>query len=66
MLLTKKEAAHHLKMSLRTLETMMHEGTGPRFVKFTPRMVRFRMADLDAWVESQPSYTSTAQASKAS
>jgi excisionase family DNA binding protein len=61
-LLTKKQAAKYLAISLRTLETMMHDGTGPRFIKLGKKLVRFRQCDLDAWIEAQPSYSSTIQA----
>lgn len=61
MILTKKQAAEHLGVSVRTLETMMHNGTGPRFVKLGKKLVRFRQTDLDTWIEAQPSYSSTSQ-----
>lgn len=65
MLLNKLQAAKHLGMSVRTLDTLMHNGTGPRFLKLSPRMVRFRQADLDAWIDAQPSFSSISQAARA-
>lgn len=64
MLMNKLQAAEYLGVSLRTLEGMMHNGTGPRFLKPSKRMVRFRKADLDSWVDDQPSYQSVSQAIK--
>lgn len=65
MLLTKPQAAEHLGISVRSLESMMHLGTGPRFMKLGKRMVRFRQADLDQWIEDQPTFSSVSQAMKA-
>ncbi len=61
ILLTKKQAAEHLGFSVRYLEGLMHNGTGPRFLKMSRTMVRFRMDDLDQWAKDQPSYTGTSQ-----
>lgn len=62
----KKTAAAYLKISVRSLEQMMHDGTGPRFYKPPGmRIIRCRQSDLDAWAADQPSFTSTSQAAKA-
>jgi excisionase family DNA binding protein len=51
-LLTTKEAADFLSLSHKTLEYFRVAGGGPRFVKLAPKAVRYRKADLDAWVEA--------------
>ena len=49
-LLTQKEVAHQLGISQRTLERHRVIGTGPRFVRLG-RLVRYRMSDLEEWIE---------------
>lgn len=49
-------AAEYLKLSTPTLERMQLHGDGPRYAKLMPGprgSVRYRRADLDAWVESR-------------
>lgn len=61
--LNSQEAADLLRISIRTLERMRVEGTGPRFLKAGKGIrsrVLYRPADLDAWLDSQ-SYSSTSQ-----
>jgi predicted DNA-binding transcriptional regulator AlpA len=65
MLLTKPQAAQFLGFSIRHLESLMHNGTGPRFLKLGKRLVRFRQCDLDSWVADQPSFASVSAASRA-
>jgi excisionase family DNA binding protein len=48
-LLTQREAARLLKLSERTLERLRVTGTGPSYIK-AGRSVRYREADLEAWV----------------
>ena len=47
--LTTPQAAQYLNLSTQHLEIMRHQGEGPRFLKL-PRLVRYRRADLDAWM----------------
>ena len=51
-LLTTEEAAAHVGVSPRTLERYRVTGAGPRFLK-VGRKVLYRLADLDAWLESR-------------
>lgn len=51
-LLRQKEAADHLDVSPRTLERWRVVGGGPRYVK-CGRVIRYRMFDLEAWIELQ-------------
>ena len=53
LLLTQREAASVLRLSTRSLERLRVEGTGPRFIRVMGRAVRYRVADLEAWIGSQ-------------
>ncbi|MEE4303594.1 MAG: helix-turn-helix domain-containing protein [Wenzhouxiangella sp.] len=46
------DAAHYLGLQKSTLEAWRCRGGGPQFVKLG-RAVRYRQADLDAWIESR-------------
>jgi len=49
-------AAEYLRLSIPTLERMRLTGNGPSFAKLTPGprgSVRYRRADLDAWLASR-------------
>jgi excisionase family DNA binding protein len=51
-LLTQTEAARLLRLSERTLERLRVSGGGPLFVK-AGHLVRYREADLEAWIASR-------------
>lgn len=51
-LLTQREAARVLRLSERTLERLRVTGNGPVYVK-AGRSVRYREADLEAWIASR-------------
>ena len=53
LLLTEDEAGRYLGFSGRTLQKWRWTGRGPSFVRISPRCVRYRRRDLDAWVEEQ-------------
>lgn len=50
--LTTDEAADYVGLQKSTLEAWRCRGGGPRFVKMG-RAVRYRQADLDAWIETR-------------
>lgn len=52
-ILTVKEAAQYLKLGKPTLDRYRTVGGGPRFAKISGGAVRYRRADLDAWLESK-------------
>lgn len=52
-------AANHLGLKVTTLADMRVRGVGPRFLK-VGRLVRYRMADLEAWLASR-TYQSTSE-----
>lgn len=50
--LNTKELAEYLNVSERTLEKYRMEGDGPRFVKLSARAVRYRVEDVEAWLNN--------------
>jgi excisionase family DNA binding protein len=52
-LLTQREAASVLRLSERTLERMRVHGSSLRFVRLSRRSIRYRQADLDAYVAAR-------------
>jgi len=51
-LLRPSEAADLIGVKTRALEAWRYRGFGPRWVKVSPRVVRYRRADLIEWAES--------------
>ena len=60
--LTTEEVATMLKIGKSTLEQMRLKGGGPRFFKFGPRAIRYRIADIVAWGKT---YSSTSEYERA-
>ncbi len=61
-LLTPTEAAAYLRVASKTLANWRVQGGGPVYVKYG-RVVRYRQADLEAWVQAQRrAHTSTPSA----
>jgi excisionase family DNA binding protein len=58
-MLTQSECAELLRLSERTLERLRVSGLGPKFVR-CGRSIRYRVADLEAWIASRV-VTSTSQ-----
>lgn len=50
-LLTVAQVADYLQIPVQTLYLWHHKGTGPSAIK-VGRHLRYRQADLDAWVQS--------------
>lgn len=44
------DAAAYLSVSHRSLQNWRHRGGGPIFVNYRGRMIRYRISDLDAWI----------------
>lgn len=59
VLLTPDQAAARCGLARSTLAKQRLRGDGPRFVKIGAA-VRYPEAELTAWLEKQPRYTSTA------
>jgi predicted DNA-binding transcriptional regulator AlpA len=51
-LLDENEAAASLSVAVQTLRNWRWKGEGPRFVKVGARLVRYRRADLAAFIEA--------------
>lgn len=49
ILLTVEDAAARLKISKHTLNRWRVTGEGPPFIKYGPRLVRYREAALEEW-----------------
>jgi len=58
-MLNQEEAAQFLHVQPRTLESWRQRRTGPRFVRYSMRCVRYRAQDLQAWLDSQSIDTET-------
>lgn len=53
--------AEHCDLSVQALALMRHEGTGPAYVK-VGRRVRYRMSDVEAWLDAHTVTTSESAA----
>lgn len=52
-LLNERAAATYLNVSIRTLQHWRYIGEGPSFIRLNnKRLIRYRLADLDEYVES--------------
>ncbi|OGR01454.1 MAG: hypothetical protein A2511_00855 [Deltaproteobacteria bacterium RIFOXYD12_FULL_50_9] len=61
--LTTEDAATYLNIKTATLEQWRWQGRGPRFIKLN-RAVRYRLSDLEAFLEDRV-FTSTTEAGRA-
>lgn len=62
-LLTEAGAADMLGVSIRTLQSWRLTGDGPRYIKMG-KSVRYRPVDLDVWVETKLTTSTSAQATQ--
>lgn len=60
-LLTRTQAAEYLGITPRALQQLNYLGTGPTFVIVGTRTVRYRLADLDQYIEDR-TYTRSGDA----
>ncbi|QPZ89690.1 helix-turn-helix transcriptional regulator [Thioclava electrotropha] len=58
-LITERDAADFLGYTMRALQNWRTRGGGPLYVKVSPRSIRYRRRDLNAWVESKLAKHST-------
>jgi hypothetical protein len=65
LLLKTLEAAEFLSLSPRTLEALRLKGGGPPYIQVTSKSIRYRVKDLQDWIEerrctssSDPNYNS--------
>lgn len=52
-LLTQKQVAEKLRVSVRTVSGWRTKGGGVPFVRLNARVVRYRISDLEAWLEAR-------------
>ena len=52
-LLTRNEVQQIYGISKRWLELAAVQGTGPPIVRISPRMVRYRSRDVEAWIDGK-------------
>lgn len=50
-LINEREAAAYLGYSVRALQNWRVRGGGPRFVKVSRRSIRYRLRELNDWIE---------------
>jgi len=48
-LLTTEQVAEVLAVDRRTLDAWRIQGCGPKFLRLTPRCIRYRPSDIEAW-----------------
>jgi len=63
-LLKPGRAAEFLNVSKSTLQSWRLVGTGPRFIRISPRAVRYRLRDLEAWIARREKVTRDEQAGR--
>lgn len=52
-LLSTEDAAKYLNISARTLEGWRYRGGGPLFITLGHRTVKYRLSDLNAWLQEK-------------
>lgn len=61
--LAPRHAAKYLSISEAALRLWRSHGEGPRYFRAGDKLVRYRRADLDSWIESRLSQPATSKAS---
>jgi excisionase family DNA binding protein len=51
-LLTTEELARYLRLSPRTVEDYRYRGKGPEYKTLPTGAIRYKLADVDAWIAS--------------
>ncbi len=52
-LMTPDEAAAYVKVPVATLKAWRRRGTGPTYIRLNNAHVRYRLRDLDEWIDAQ-------------
>lgn len=52
-LLNIQEAARYVSLSVSSLAKFRVYGGGPKYVRLSPRSIRYRKSDLDEWVAAR-------------
>lgn len=53
--LTPKQAAQQIGISVKTLERMRKDGSGPPFTKLNKKIIRYPIIGLEAWLSARMS-----------
>jgi excisionase family DNA binding protein len=59
--LTSRQAAKYVGVSDAALRLWRSEGRGPRFFRAGEKLIRYRRADLDSWIESRLSQSGASE-----
>lgn len=51
--LTPRQASRYIGVSEAALRLWRPDGKGPRYFKAGVKLIRYRKADLDAWIEAR-------------
>lgn len=51
--MNEKETALMLGFSQRTLQNWRHSGQGPKYLRVNRRVIRYRLSDVQSWVDSR-------------
>ena len=51
--LSESDAADYLGISKKTLQRWSFDHKGPAYAKFNNKLIRYRLADLDEWMNQQ-------------
>jgi predicted DNA-binding transcriptional regulator AlpA len=52
--LTSDEAADYFGISSATLRNWRARGDGPPYIKVNPRVIRYQLLELEAWMDTKP------------
>lgn len=52
-LMTTKQVSTYIGIAVSTLILYRATGEGPKYIKILRRLVRYRRADVDAWLDAQ-------------
>ena len=52
-LIDEKVAAKFAGLSVRTMQSLRQSGEGPKFIRLSPRCVRYRRSDIGSWAEAK-------------
>ncbi len=52
-LLSEKELSQATGFSVRTLQSWRGRGGGPPFIRVSPRCIRYRRSEVEAWLEER-------------
>jgi len=52
-LLTEEQVAQRWGFAVKTLQSWRAQRRGPKFVRFSQRMVRYRVADIEAFIKDR-------------